>query len=221
VLGSPSSYGGANCQGAGTAEPRTAGFQTFRFGAYGPDGRALSGELVWATTNQNARQDGSAWADLWYLDATTTFDAVVTCPGRTDTVTGRFSQGWNVAVFEKHVDAQTGAVTQAVASAPLPGGMTWYLYRETVGLGLGLGQPSARGLPVVQVLAGQAAERAGVQVGDLIAEVDGQNVTALTTYQVTQLLRGGPVGSTVDLTVRRGAGGDLRTLHLTRVLLRL
>ncbi|WP_407573036.1 PDZ domain-containing protein [Deinococcus altitudinis] len=221
ILKTPSSYGGAGCQGTGTAQPPTGGFQTFRFGAFGADGKALSNELLWTTTNQNAQQDGSAWADLWYLDTPTTFDSTVTCPGRTDHIIGTFASGWNVAVFQRQVNSQTGALTQAVSSTPLPQNLAWYLYREMIGVGVGMGQPSTQGLPVLQVISGQSADKAGLQVGDLIVEVDGKNITARSQYEVIQLLRGGPAGSTVNLGVRRGGTGDLKQLILTRVLLRL
>ena len=184
------------------------------------DGKALSGELTWGTTNKNAQQDGSALADLWYLDTPITFDVTVICPGRTDHITDTFASGWNVAVFQKQMDAK-GALTQAVSNAPLPKNLAWYLYRETIGLGVGLGQPTAQGLPILQIVPGQPAEKAGLQVGDLIVEVDGKNITALSVYEALQLLRNGPVGSTVNLTVRRGAAGDLKQLSITRVLLRL
>ena len=57
-------------------------------------------------------------------------------------------------------------------------------------------------ITVVEPTPGAPAERAGVQAGDRIVEIEGESTRGLTTEEVTRLLRGEP-GSTVAFTVER------------------
>ena len=65
----------------------------------------------------------------------------------------------------------------------------------------GLDRP--RGMLVTDVLAGSAAEKAGLKRGDLITAVGGTDIDDKDEYQ--GLLRTSPVGEAKELTVRRGA----------------
>jgi carboxyl-terminal processing protease len=57
-------------------------------------------------------------------------------------------------------------------------------------------------ITVIEPTPGAPAERAGVQAGDRIVEIEGESTRGLTTDEVTRLLRGAP-GSIVEFTVQR------------------
>jgi serine protease Do len=72
-------------------------------------------------------------------------------------------------------------------------------------LGNHLGAPDGQGVLVTEVRAGSAAERAGLQAGDVIAFVDGERVRNIGELQA-RLRAGGDAARTVALRViRRGA----------------
>jgi carboxyl-terminal processing protease len=75
------------------------------------------------------------------------------------------------------------------------------------GVGIDI-EPSAAGLVVQNVLAGQPAARAGVRSGDVITAVDGHSVAGASSTTATNLIRG-RAGTDVILAVTRG------TRHLT------
>ena len=72
-----------------------------------------------------------------------------------------------------------------------------------VGLGLKVTQTSDGSVIVFDVMADAPAQKAGLQEGDVITEVEGQSVTGMTLYQVRDLLIGA-VGTTANFTVARG-----------------
>jgi hypothetical protein len=74
--------------------------------------------------------------------------------------------------------------------------------RDFVGIGVRF-QPEARGLRVVEVFPASGAADAGVAVGDLITEIDGQAVVAMSVDSALAKITGA-VGTTVTLIVRRG-----------------
>jgi C-terminal processing protease CtpA/Prc len=75
--------------------------------------------------------------------------------------------------------------------------------RVTGGVGLMLRAGPATGPPVVQGLGvGSPAEAAGLHVGDVILEVNGQSTTTQSLRQVVDTFRGF-VGNSVDVKVRR------------------
>ncbi len=57
-------------------------------------------------------------------------------------------------------------------------------------------------LEIVRPFKGQPAEQAGLQPGDIVLQVDGQDVAGYGIYEAVTLIRG-PKGTTVVLTVRR------------------
>ena len=59
-------------------------------------------------------------------------------------------------------------------------------------------------LRIVSPYPGSPAEKAGLQPGDLIVKVDGQDMGGLGTYAIIMHVRG-PAGSTVHLTILRGS----------------
>src|SRR5690606_5880313 len=66
---------------------------------------------------------------------------------------------------------------------------------------------------------GGPAARAGVQAGDVISSIDGQNAAGLTVNQVSEKLRGA-VGTSIKVTFLRD-GEDPREVTLTREVIRI
>jgi len=62
---------------------------------------------------------------------------------------------------------------------------------------------------------GGPAQRAGLQVGDKMVEIDGKNVKGKTINEVSSEMRGAP-NTTVQLKVKRLGEKDLVTINLTR-----
>ncbi len=71
---------------------------------------------------------------------------------------------------------------------------------------------------IVSVLPGSPAEKAGVEPGDLIDEVNGTRCRELSVVQIHRLLAGKP-GSSVVLSLIKGAQGKLAKVTLTREVL--
>ena len=77
-----------------------------------------------------------------------------------------------------------------------------------VGIGITIEAKEQEGFLVKAVNEGSSAEVAGVQVDDLVVEVEGQDVREMTATDVRNLVRG-EEGTCVSLTVlRQGGAGD-------------
>jgi carboxyl-terminal processing protease len=84
-----------------------------------------------------------------------------------------------------------------------------------VGIGVRI-DPTDEGLPqVVGVFDGSPAEAAGLQIDDVILEVDGRTTSGKTIDEVAEWVRG-EAGTTVELTIRPGADGPERTVSIVR-----
>lgn len=82
--------------------------------------------------------------------------------------------------------------------------LTHDLSGEYYGLGMGIAIDPETGLAAVQYfLDGSSAEEAGIEVGDLIVSVDGQDVTGMTLQEISALCIGGN-GEPITLGIRRG-----------------
>lgn len=83
--------------------------------------------------------------------------------------------------------------------------LTQDLSGEYYGLGMGIAIDEGTGLAEVQYfLDGSSAKEAGIEVGDLIVSVDGQDVSGMTLQEISALCIGGD-GEPITLGVRRGA----------------
>jgi carboxyl-terminal processing protease len=76
------------------------------------------------------------------------------------------------------------------------------------GIGARVDLAEGGGVEIKYLFAEQPAEKAGLEVGDVIVAVDGKSVTGLGLTEAITLIRG-PRGSTVHLKVRRGDGAPL------------
>lgn len=92
-------------------------------------------------------------------------------------------------------------------------------FRENVsgkfeGVGMEIGMRKGQ-LQVVSPLEGTPAERAGIQAGDKILEVNGTSTQGITIEQAVEWIRG-PKGSTVTLTVARDSWEKSRPIEIER-----
>ncbi len=82
-----------------------------------------------------------------------------------------------------------------------------------------MGDPELTGFRVVQVFKGSTADKAGIQVGDLILAVDGQKLTASAPEhyeELPTLIRNYSVGTTAELSVRRNGTDTKVPVELIR-----
>ena len=70
------------------------------------------------------------------------------------------------------------------------------------------------GVKILRPIEGSPAEQAGMQSGDLIVKIDGVDIGADLAGAINRMR--GPAGSTVKLTVRRGASTELLDFSLRR-----
>ena len=70
-----------------------------------------------------------------------------------------------------------------------------------VGIGVGL-QETAGGVQIGEVMRFSSAEEAGLEIGDIIVAIDGEDATMMSNTDVAERLRG-KEGTSVTLTVRR------------------
>lgn len=86
--------------------------------------------------------------------------------------------------------------------------------------GVGLTITSEGGLvKIISPMDGGPAARAGVQAGDVISSIEGQNASGLTVSQVSEKLRGA-VGTTIKVTFLRD-GEEPREVTLTREVIKI
>lgn len=82
-----------------------------------------------------------------------------------------------------------------------------------------LEKPDLTGFRVTQVFEGSSADKAGLQVGDMIVSVDGEAMTANAPEHYEELdawIRQYPIGETAELTVLRGGEELTIPVELTR-----
>lgn len=83
---------------------------------------------------------------------------------------------------------------------------------EFVGVGIQIEMDDFQNIRVVTPLEGTPAQRAGVQVGDLIKKVDGHSTVGFTLDQAVEVITG-PRNTTVRLTIERVAGEERREIE--------
>lgn len=82
------------------------------------------------------------------------------------------------------------------------------------GIGLSVAE-AERGLRAERVFKGSPAERAGIEVGDVIVSVEGKSIAGQSATVATERIKG-PEGSEVTIGVLEGGGEEVRELRLTR-----
>jgi carboxyl-terminal processing protease len=87
--------------------------------------------------------------------------------------------------------------------------------------GLGIEVTMENGvLKVVSPIDDTPAFRAGLQPGDIITHLNGEQVMGLSLNDAVERMRG-PVGSDIKITLRRGTGAEPREVTLTRAVIRI
>lgn len=143
-----------------------------------------------------------------------------------------FWETWNLA--EKHYVGRNGAQRRHLVQGAIKGlldslgdqGHTHYETQEQFdryakimngeGHGIGLRLRLAHLQPrVLETLKGSPARTAGIQVGDVITEIDGTDTTGLPLHQTLALLRGGPGDRPVHLRIHRTSSESLE-FHVQR-----
>ncbi len=71
------------------------------------------------------------------------------------------------------------------------------------------------GLELVTIMEGSPAQAAGLQAGDVIVEVDGEDVTSLSQNEIISRVRG-PANSTVHLGIRRPGVAEILYFEVVR-----
>ncbi|HEX3243420.1 MAG TPA: S41 family peptidase [Solirubrobacterales bacterium] len=71
------------------------------------------------------------------------------------------------------------------------------------------------GLRVERVFKGSPAEKAGIETGDVIVSVEGQDISDISSTKSTELIKG-PEGTDVRIGVRKQGKGEVESLTLTR-----
>ena len=85
---------------------------------------------------------------------------------------------------------------------------------EFVGVGIQIEMDDLQNIRVVTPLEGTPAQRAGIQTGDLIREVDGHSTIGFTLDQAVEVITG-PRNTKVTLTIEREVDGETKTLEFT------
>jgi carboxyl-terminal processing protease len=83
--------------------------------------------------------------------------------------------------------------------------------------GIGVRLKTSTGQPrVLETLVGSPARTAGIQVGDILTEIDGTDTTGLSLGRVLALVRGGSADSSVHLRIRRAGEENLLDVQVHR-----
>nr|WP_026210776.1 S41 family peptidase [Flexithrix dorotheae] len=85
---------------------------------------------------------------------------------------------------------------------------------EYGGIGAVIGRKNNK-ITVLMPNEGYAAEKAGVQIGDELLKIDGQEVKDLSISEISKLLKGNE-GSPLEITLKRMGNPESFTLNLTR-----
>jgi carboxyl-terminal processing protease len=82
------------------------------------------------------------------------------------------------------------------------------------GIGLSV-VPAKRGLRVTKVFRGSPASRGGIEAGEVVVSVDGEQIAGLSSTEATAMIKG-PDGTEVRVGVLDPGSGKVRELELTR-----
>ena len=123
-------------------------------------------------------------------------------------------------LIEAALQGMMGALDPHSSYLPLKGYNELRERTEGQYSGVGLTISSEGGLvKIISPMDGGPAARAGVQAGDVISSIDGQNASGLTVSQVSEKLRGA-AGTSVKVTFLRD-GEEPREVVLTREIIKI
>lgn len=207
------------CVGQGTVTPTTASGNGFSLNVY-QNGTRL-GDIGLRSTAMSPAPPGEYVTQLFFHDQAVTLNGSVTCEHRVERYSLRQPAGWSLASVQGQGVDQTGREVVTYTGNPLPKNMAWRLYAEFGSPGFDFDADRSRGdgFRVSNVMWGQAAEKAGLTLGDLIVQVDGRDMTPLNNWAFLRAIRGQP-GTKVTLGVQRGPEKKMVSITATRVLVR-
>jgi len=84
-----------------------------------------------------------------------------------------------------------------------------------IGVQIAPANPDGTGAKIVNVFRGGPAYEAGLRIGDVIVEVDGEDVTKISLYDIVAKIRG-PKGTKVTLGIRRSGASALLKFEIIR-----
>lgn len=89
------------------------------------------------------------------------------------------------------------------------------------GIGIYIQQdPKTKDISILSTIPGAPAQKAGLQHGDIIIEVNGKNVVGMDFNAVQPLIEG-PAGTTVTITVRRPSTNQVLTFSIKRAQIKV
>lgn len=169
---------------------------------------------------------GDRVQQLVYASAATTADGAASCSvsnsAFTSSTSGRLrleitaplASGWNVLAGEVK-----GGTKVVYSADPMPKNAFWHVLIGYGGIGL---RPAltddGKGVQVKEVMAGGAAEAAGIKPGDILLAIDDVPLTSTDLAALGERVRG-EENTTVTLTVKRGT--ETLKFPLKRLFVRL
>jgi len=84
-----------------------------------------------------------------------------------------------------------------------------------IGVQIAPANPDGTGAKIVNVFRGGPAYEAGLRIGDVIVEVDGEDVTAISLYDIVSKIRG-PKDTKVTLGIRRSGASAILKFEIIR-----
>lgn len=152
-------------------------------------------------------------------------------PAGTEDLFAPFWEAWNL-LHENYVDPldddvlMQGAISGMMEALDDPHSNymdpeVWHQVNEAMtgeyeGIGATVRQDETTGgLELVTIMDGSPAEKAGLQPGDQIVEVDGESVIDLSQTEIIALVRG-PAGSSVLLGIMRAGAAEIQEFEVTR-----
>ena len=206
------------CVGQGTATPASAHYNYFALLA-SIDGGGEPIQLKLSSDTHVPAPVGRTFGVLYYFDLPTTLNGSVYCAPVADSASfkGTFPAGWSLPLGTVTAISATKVATSQYTSDPLPANITWHLYNLLSGIGLQYDRVPAGqvGVKATRVVPGLPAALAGVQVNDVVVEVDGKDITALSLGQVGDLIRG-PANTPVTLGIKRGTETTIQRIKVVR-----
>jgi hypothetical protein len=201
------------CVGQGGATPNKASWGRYRLELKMEDKPA--GDVVQRSSNQMWKQNQVA-TELFYFSEAVALEGVHSCPTSSDRWDAvRVSKGWNLLPYLWVHNDQGLEERQYNLTLPLssPSSLKWF-WKEQYGIvGMSLEAiKDGRGAKVTAVVKDSPADKAGIQAGDVIYQIDGQVVNQHSFVNLIRLIRGEP-GSPLQLIVERNGRDNFLKLN--------
>ncbi len=198
------------CVGKGGATPNKASWGSYHLELKMEDKAA--GDVVQRSSNQMWKQNQIA-SELFYFNEAVALEGVHSCPDSNNQWNAvRVSKGWNLLPYRWIHNDQGLEERQYDLTLPIKD-LKWF-WKEQYGIvGMSLeAVKDGRGAKVTAVAKDSPADQAGIQIGDVIYQVDRQVVKSQIFVNLIRLIRGEP-GSPLKLTLERSGHDVLLKLN--------